>query len=69
MRFSKPWLRVLANLFGNMAAAWFAAALLVPTISGFVSPIYPGVLFYDLMFGTVYLLIAVQVERELDKYD
>lgn len=65
MRFSKPWLKVVANLLGNMAAAWFAAGMIIPNLAR----VSLGMLIFDLMSGTVYLLLAVEVEKQLEKYD
>ncbi|MBM4401799.1 MAG: hypothetical protein FJ044_00970 [Candidatus Cloacimonetes bacterium] len=64
---TKPWLKALSGLCVNLSAGWFGAALIT---FNFLDPSKKGgfwVLTYDIVFGTLFLLLTVRVEKYLEE--
>ncbi len=61
MRLSKPWLRTLSALFVNIAAAWFAVALISSVF--FSLSIWSYILMTDILNGMFYLYLAVRLDE------
>lgn len=58
------WAVVLSDLFINLSAGWFGAALIVPAVAKKKTVINLGILLFNLIFGIVFLIIGFQL-REL----
>lgn len=66
--FTKPWLKSLSNLSINLSAAWMAVTFITPKLPiSFSEFIY--LLTKNLFSGIVLLLLSVELEREIVKYD
>lgn len=61
------WLKALSGLSINLSAAWFAAAIIVPSFAHRADWLFS--LTADLFYGIVYLLFAVILEEKLNKYE
>lgn len=58
--------KTLSGLAVNLSAAWYAAIFIVPNFAIFPSiPTVVLILTMDLLFGTLFLLIAFKFERKL----
>ena len=64
MSISPLWAIILSDLFVNLSAGWFGAALIVPTVAKKKASINAGILLFNLIFGIVFLIIGFQL-REL----
>lgn len=65
----RAWLQTLANMFGNLSAAWLAAAWITPVLSSYTNPNTIFVLISNVLSGIVYLLIVVRLETLLEQYE
>lgn len=63
----RPWLRALSGLSINISAAWFALAFIGPNVSFPDSPEDFLKLTLNIVFGIVFLLLTVYLERRLEK--
>ena len=68
-RWKLAWLRTLSALAVNLSSGWFAAVIIVPNFASINSLDNLIVLFYDLMFGTIFLLSGVWFEKVLQSYE
>lgn len=66
--FTKSWLRVLSGLLTNLAAAWFGVAFITPILANVSPPLFIFTLTKEIIFGTMFLLAAVKIEGELEKW-
>jgi len=57
------WLKSVAGLSINLSAGWFAAVFIVPNFSPLRTLNDFAVLFYDLLFGSIFLLVTVLLEK------
>ena len=64
---SKPWLRALSALFGNLSAGWFGVAFITPNFADIASLAGAIVLTGDIFLGILLLLVVVRIEKELEK--
>lgn len=55
---SKVWNSLFSDLFINLSAGWFGAALIVPTFSESTIVTNLWVLTVDLILGTLFLLLG-----------
>ncbi len=62
-RWKIAWLKTLSALTVNLSAGWFAAVVIVPNFASVDNLDNLIVLFYDLMFGTIFLLSGVWFEK------
>lgn len=53
------WFLVLSDLFTNLAAGWFGAALIIPITGKLPKKLNLWLLTYNVGFGTLSLLTAV----------
>lgn len=63
---SKAVLRAFSGLFINISAAWFILAFATPNFSDLSLPDSQLTLLKDLLFGTMFLEIAILVEKRLE---
>ena len=63
---SRPWLKALSALSSNISAAWLAVAFIGPNISVPKNTKEILVLILYIMFGIIFLLITVLLEKELE---
>jgi len=61
--FPAAWIKVLSSLFVNLAAVWLATIFVIPNLSSIPVPI--SVLTLNFIYGIVYLLLAVELEKLL----
>lgn len=57
------WLLALSDLFINLAAGWFGAALVIPITGRLPKRLNLWLLTYNASFGTLSLLIAVLLRK------
>lgn len=63
----RPWLKALSGLFINISAAWFALAFIGPNVAFPKSPIEFVLLTSYMIFGILFLVLTVFLERGLEK--
>jgi len=63
-RVQTSWLKALSGLSINLSAAWYGAVLIAPNFAPINSLFRASVLFYDIVFGTIFLYLAVMLERK-----
>ena len=64
---SKPWFKALSGLAINLSACWFGAAIIT---FNFLGPSRVGgfwILTYDVLFGILFLLFTVKLEKHLEE--
>lgn len=62
---SRPWLKVLSALFVNLSAGWYGVVFLTPELIELSNEIIWVVLIRDLFLGTLFLIVAKQIEEIL----
>lgn len=62
--FTKPWLKTLFGLFINLSASWLALAFITPRISRSLSELLIS-LTSNISYGIVFLVLAVNIEKDL----
>lgn len=63
-RWKIAWLKTLSALTVNLSAGWFAAVIIVPNLSIINGLGNIAVLIYDLVFGSMFLLLGVWLEKK-----
>lgn len=66
-RIPKYWLRSFSALAVNLSAGWFALTIIGTNISFPQNPDEYFSLTANLVFGIVYLLISVLLEKEIER--
>lgn len=64
MKFDRVWFSVFSDLWINLAAGWFGAAVIVPMSSRFPIRINFGLLTINFVFGIVALMIAYKLKKK-----
>lgn len=67
MRVDSTFLLTLANVFDNLSAGWFGAALIVPVFSGGPTSFNLLALISDLTSGMVCFVIAYKLRKREGK--
>lgn len=57
------WLQLISDLFVNLSAGWFGAALIVPTTSKRSGPINLTILTIDVIAGILFMILAYQFQQ------
>lgn len=57
------WGKALSGLTINLSAGWFGAVLILPNFSPVQSLADFGVLTYNLVFGSIFLVLTVLLEK------
>jgi hypothetical protein len=68
-RWKIAWLKTLSALTVNLSAGWFAVLVIVPNFAHVGNWDNLIVLFYDLMFGTIFLVSSVWLEKISQFYE
>lgn len=63
MRADSTFLLTLANIFDNLSAGWFGAALIIPAFSGELISFSFPILITDIIFGTVCFIMAYRLRK------
>ena len=63
-RWKIAWLKTLSALTVNLSAGWFAAVIIVPNLSIINDLDNMAVLIYDLIFGSIFLLLGVWFDKK-----
>ena len=63
MTWKSSWLRALSGLSINLASGWYGATVVLPNFSPIKTWADFGVLLYDIIFGTIFLVITVLIEK------
>lgn len=58
MKIDPAWFAVVGDLFVNLSAGWFAAALIVPLSGDGPKATNRWVLMMDIVFGILFLVLA-----------
>ena len=64
---AKPWLKALSGLSINFSAALYAVPFIGPNISFPKDILDFAILTMNIMLGTMFLLLTVWFEKELEK--
>lgn len=62
---SKTWKSLFSDLFVNLSAGWFGAALIVPTFSDSTLIGDLWILTYDLILGTLFLVLSYVLRKNI----
>lgn len=60
MIFNSIWPQLISDLFVNLSAGWFGAALVIPTTSKRPGPINITILTIDIVAGILFMIFAYQ---------
>ena len=63
------WIRSLSGLSINISAIWFTASVIGPNLSLPRNPREFVVLTFQIVFGIVFLLITVLLDKGKEKYE
>lgn len=63
-RWKIAWLKTLSALTVNLSAGWFAAVIIIPNLSIINGLDNLAVLIYDLVFGSIFLLLGAWLEKK-----
>lgn len=55
--------QILSELFVNLSAGWYGAAVIIPATSDKPAATDLGILTVNVIFGTVFLIIAYKLRR------
>lgn len=62
-KIDSEWFTIAADIFINLAGAWYAAALIVPTVSARGFPEDLVLLLFNLIFGTICAIGAFLIKK------
>lgn len=63
MNWKSAWLSALSGLTINLASGWFGAIVILPNFSPITTTADFWVLFYNVIFGTIFLIFTVLIEK------
>ena len=66
VKLTHPWLKAFAGLTINLSAGWYGAVLILPNFSPIKTTADFLTLIYDLLFGTIFLVLSVWCEKNLE---
>jgi hypothetical protein len=63
MNWKSAWLTAFSGLSVNLASGWFGAILILPNFSPVQTLADFWVLLYNVVFGSIFLIITVLIEK------